>query len=80
MYRRPLRPIRRYVQIVNALTADANSADDNAAVASLPTNDPIVDPPPAGPNPHTYNVFVAEGMAMGLIADNGAVNRRHHDL
>lgn len=63
-----------YAAIRTALLADASSADDTAANGTLPTADPITDPPPAGPNPHTYNVVQAEAMAMGMIPDNGNVN------
>jgi VCBS repeat-containing protein len=67
-------PNPTFTQIRNALVADATSPDDNTAVASLPATDPIVDPPPAGPNPHTWNVVQALGMAMGLIPDDGTAN------
>ena len=62
-------PNPTFAQISTALTNDATSADDNTAVASLPAADPIVDAPGTT---HTWNVFQAQGMAMGLIADNGA--------
>jgi Ca2+-binding RTX toxin-like protein len=51
-----------YSQIVNALTADAKTIDDQSAVASLPAIDPT-----GG----KYWVSTAEGKALGLLS-NGA--------
>ncbi len=54
-----------YTQIVNALTADAKTASDNSAVASLPANDPI------GGN---YWVTTASAKALGLVGASGSVD------
>src|SRR5258706_13545617 len=50
-----------YAQIKSALMADAKSADDTSAVASLPASDPIA-------GSHFYWVSTAEAKALGLPA------------
>ena len=50
-----------YTQLKNALTADASSAADNSAVASLPASDPIG---------KTYVVSTAEAKALNLLSSN----------
>ena len=50
-----------YTQLKNALMADASSATDNSAVASLPASDPIG---------KTYVVSTAEAKALNLLSSN----------
>ena len=50
-----------YSQIKNALALDAKTADDNSAITSVPTSDPIS-------GSHAYWVATADAKALGLFS------------
>ncbi len=54
-----------YSQLRNALVADAKTATDAAAIASLPATDPAS-------GTHTYWVATAEAKALGLLSGSGS--------
>jgi hypothetical protein len=56
-----------YSQIVNALNADATTADDSTAIANLPVSDPIG-------GAHTYYMTTAEAKALGLLGASNALD------
>jgi hypothetical protein len=60
-------PTHSFSDITTALANDSTSADDATAVPNLPSSDPDT-------STHTWTMTPAEGMALGLIPDNGTAS------